>query len=515
MAQPLRTKLAVLVGGLACLALGAGFASTFDWTPSTIAQTGHSNGSTESLRTIGNTFTQIAHDVTPAVVSVRSDRIVTRRMLRDFEGVPPLDEFFRFETPPGEGGQPQEEEERTIQGSGSGVIVREDGYIVTNNHVVADARRIQVVLNDGRTFAATLVGRDPSTDIAVLKIDAGDLPVARLAPDDAVEVGEWVLAFGNPFGLDFTMTAGIVSAIGRQGLQLPSESPYAIQDFIQTDAAINPGNSGGPLVNIDGQVVGINAAIASGTGAYQGYGFAIPIAIVRRVTDQLIATGEVRRAVLGVSIQPVTPLDAQALGLGQTRGVLVSDFDDRVQPNPARQAGIEPGAVVRDVEGRPVDTVGGLQQAIAFHEPGDQVTVRLWRDGDERMIEVRLAERPRVEETPVAQTQPMGNGERESGLGMEVQEITGQVRQSLAAQYNLQPADIPAGVLVRDVESIGPASDARLDNGAIITQIGDRPVRTLDEYRDVVDDLDEGDVVRLWVYHPSIDARRFHTLRVD
>jgi serine protease Do len=512
MFPPIRTKLAVLVGGLACLALGAAFASTFDWTPSTIAQTGHSNGSTASLRTIGNTFTQIAHDVTPAVVSVRSDRVVTRRMLRDFEGMPPLDEFFRFETPPGE--RAPQEEERAIQGSGSGVVVRQDGYIVTNNHVVAEARRIQVVLNDGRTFDATLVGRDPSTDIAVLKIDAGDLPVARLAADDAVEVGEWVLAFGNPFGLDFTMTAGIVSAIGRQGLSLPQESPYAIQDFIQTDAAINPGNSGGPLVNIDGEVIGINAAIASGTGAYQGYGFAIPIAIVRRVVDQLIETGEVRRAVLGVSIQPITPLDAQALGLGQARGVLVADFDDRVQPNPARQAGIQPGDVVLQVEGQPVNSVGGLQQAIAFHEAGDEVELRVWRDGDERTIKVRLAARPSVEETQVSRTQPMENGEHESALGMEVQDVTPQVRQTLASQYDLQQSDIPAGVLVRDVEPIGPASDARLDHGAIITQIGDRPVGNLDEYRDVVDDLDEGDVVRLWVYHPSIDARRFHTLRV-
>jgi len=512
MSNPIRTKLAVLVGGVACLALGAAFASTFDWAPSTIAQTGHSDGSTASLRTIGNTFTQIAHDVTPAVVSVRSDRVVPRRA-PDVDIPAPLEEFFRFDVPQG-----PRERERTISGAGSGVVVRPDGYIVTNNHVVSGARRIQVILKDGRTFEAALVGRDPSTDIAVLKIEANDLPVARLAPDENVEVGEWVLAFGNPFGLDFTMTAGIVSAIGRQGLPLPQETQYSIQDFIQTDAAINPGNSGGPLVNIEGQVVGINTAIASGTGAYQGYGFAIPVGIVRNVMDQLIATGEVRRAVLGVSIQAVTPLDAQALNLDRARGVLVSDFDDRVQPNPARQAGLEPGDVVLEVEGRPVETVSALQQAVAFHEPGDTVELTVWRNGNERDIDVRLGERPRVasEEEPVV-TGPVNGGAETastSALGMQVQQVTPAARQALAGQYNLAPSDIPDGVLVRDVDDFGAAADASLGRGAVITQIGDRPIRSLEDYRDAVDDLDDGDVVRLWVYHPQADARRFHTLRV-
>ncbi len=510
MAHPIRTKLAVLVGGLACLALGAGFASTFDWTPSTVAQTEHSSASVASLRTTGNTFTQIAHDVTPAVVSVRTDRVVTRRSMPDFDVPAPFDEFFQFRSPQ----DPNEEpEERTISGAGSGVVVREDGYIVTNNHVVADARRIQVVLNDGRTFEAELVGRDPSTDIAVIRIKAGDLPVAELAADNDVEVGEWVLAFGNPFGLDFTMTAGIVSAIGRDRLPLPQETPYAIQDFIQTDAAINPGNSGGPLVNIDGQVIGINTAIASGTGAYQGYGFAIPITIVRRVMDELIETGEVRRAVLGVSIQPVTPLDAQALDLGSTKGVLISDFDDRVQPNPARQAGLEPGDVVLQVEGRPVDSVSALQQAVAFHKPGDTIELRVWRDGGQRTLKVRLAERPRAEETQVSEA-PSNGAAHEAALGMEVQEVTPQVRLALVRQFGLEPDDVPAGVLVRKVESFSPAADALLAHGAIITQIGDRQVRNLAEYRDAVNGLREGDVVRLWVYHPDNDARRFHTLRV-
>ena len=515
MAHPIRTKLAVLMLAFACLALGAAFASTLDWTPATIAQTGN-GGSTASLRSIGNAFTEIAQEVTPAVVSVRTDRVVSRRMMPDFEAPAPFDQFFRFDVPRDQQQQQPQQEERNIPGAGSGVIVREDGYIVTNNHVVSGASRIQVVLNDGRTFAATLVGRDPSTDIAVLKIDDGDLPVAPLAPDGAAEVGEWVLAFGNPFGLDFTMTAGIVSAIGRGDLPLPRESNYAIQDFIQTDAAINPGNSGGPLVDIDGQVIGINTAIASGTGAYQGYGFAIPVAIVRRVMDQLIETGEVRRAVLGVSIQPVTPLDAQALGLASARGVMVADFDSRIQPNPARQAGLQPRDVVLEVDGRPVDTVSALQQAIAFHNPGDSVELTVWRDGDEEKVRVRLAERPQEETAAIATEVPERDevDVHESALGVEVQDITPQVRQGIARQFEIQPAVIPNGVLVRDVEALSPASDAGLRGGFIITQIGDQPVRNLAEYREAVEDLDEGAVTFVRAYNPVNNAQGFYAIRV-
>ena len=381
-----------------------------------------------------------------------------------------------------------------------------------------------MVLNDNRAIDAQVVGRDPSTDIAVLKIDGGrDLPVARLAADNDIQVGEWVLAFGNPFGLAFTMTAGIVSAVGRGDLPLPTESNYAIQDFIQTDAAINPGNSGGPLVNIDGEVVGINTAIASRTGSYQGYGFAIPITIVRRVMDQLIATGEVRRAVLGVSIQAVTPLDAEALRLPRPGGVLVSDFDNRVQPNPARQAGLQPGDVVLEVDDRTVETVSALQQAVAFHEPGDTVTLTIWRNGDEREVRVRLGERPHEEAEEVSGFDMPAPGQaevavHESALGLHVQEVTPAVRQALARQFNVAPARIPSGVMVRSVEPLSPASDAQLDHpqfrGLIITQVGDKPVRSLAEYREAVEDLDDGEVTSIRAYVPRNDAQRFFSLRV-
>ncbi|MFN2420186.1 MAG: Do family serine endopeptidase [Gemmatimonadota bacterium] len=508
MIRPIRTKLIVLAVALACLVLGAVFASTIDPPSPSLAQNGSSTASQSTLRTIGNAFTQIAQEVTPAVVSVQSDRVISRRSLQDFD-FGPFEDFFDFESPQA----PQEPQ--PVQGSGSGVIVRPDGYIATNNHVVQGAQRVRVVLNDGRTFDAQVVGRDPSTDIAVLKIEADGLPVARLAADGDVQVGEWVLAFGNPFGLDFTMTAGIVSAMGRGNLPLPRETNYAIQDFIQTDAAINPGNSGGPLVNIDGDVVGINTAIASRTGAYQGYGFAIPVAIVRRVMDELIETGEVRRAVLGVSIQPVTPLDAEALDLPRVAGVLVADYDDSVQPNPARRAGLQPGDVVLEVDGRQVDTVSALQQAVAFHDPGDTVELTVWRDGDDRKIEVQLGERPRIEEAELAGGEPArGEEVHESALGLEVQEVTPQVRQAVARQFNIQPNQVPAGVLVREVEPLSAASDARLRRGFIITQVAERPVRNLGEYRDAINDLDEGDVAFLRAYDPSADTQGFFAIRV-
>jgi serine protease Do len=510
MTHPIRTKLVVLAVALGCLALGAVFASTIDRPSASLAQTATSNLSQTTLRTIGNAFTQIAQDVTPSVVSVQSDRVISRRLPQDFD-FGPFEEFFDFDTPEGQ------QAPQPVQGSGSGVIVRPDGYIATNNHVVQGAQRVRVVLNNGRPYDAQVVGRDPSTDIAVLKIEADDLPMARLAADGDVQVGEWVLAFGNPFGLDFTMTAGIVSAVGRGNLPLPRETNYAIQDFIQTDAAINPGNSGGPLVNIDGEVVGINTAIASRTGAYQGYGFAIPVAIVRRVMDQLIETGEVRRAVLGVSIQAVNPLDAEALDLPRVAGVLVADYDDSVRPNPARQAGLQPGDVVLAVDSRRVDTVSALQQAIAFHDPGDSVELTIWRDGDEREVDVRLGERPRVAEESAfvgEETAPGDVAVHESALGLEVQDVTPQVRQAIARQFNVQPSQIPNGVLVREVEPLSAASDARLRRGFIITQVADRPVQNLAEYRDAIDDLDDGDVAFLRAYDPSTDAQGFFAIRV-
>lgn len=509
--HPIRTKLAVLAVGLACLALGVMFASTVDRTPGTLAsaQTGETVPTTEaSLRETQNAFTRIAQEVTPSVVYVTGQRRVDGPDMQLDLG--PFEDFFEFRGPqlqPGPQYRPS---------GGSGLVVREDGYIVTNNHVVDGMANLKVTLNDRREFPATVVGRDPSTDLAVLKIGADGLPAAQLAAPGDIQVGQWVLALGNPLGLEFTMTAGIVSAIGRGNLQIidRGDQPYAIEDFIQTDAAINPGNSGGPLVNIDGLVVGINTAIASRTGGYQGYGFAIPIAIVHEVVDELIETGEVRRAVLGVSIQPVTPADRQALNLPSNAGVLIADFDQRVADNPARKAGLQPLDVVLAVGGRTVTTPSELQQAIAFHEPGDDVELTIWRNGDERDIEVTLGERPALEsEEAFAGRNPTS---REAALGMEVQDLADQGRQALAQRTGIQATAIPQGVLVSSVDPLGPAADAGIPQGAVITRIGDRPIATIDDYRAAVEALEPGSAVyfRIFIPVPGNGGQQFRALRV-
>lgn len=516
----------VLLVGLGCLGIGVLFASTLDWTPATLAtQSGSVAAPTTqaSLRETGNAFIEIAETVTPAVVSIRGQqRVSARGMTPDFG---PFDRFFQHpDIDPDD--PPQDDIYR--QSGGSGVVIRPDGYILTNNHVVDEMVELTVILNDGRSFDAEVVGSDPSTDIAVIKIDAGDLPVARLDADDRVQVGEWVLALGNPFGLDFTMTAGIVSAIGRgnMGIINRADNPYAIENFIQTDAAINPGNSGGPLVNIDGEVIGINTAIASRTGAYQGYGFAIPISIARRVAEQLIDTGEVRRAVLGVQIQEVTPLDQEALGLPRIAGVRIDGFTDLPgQENPAREAGLELQDVVLEVSGREVDTPSELQEAIAFHQPGDVVQLVVWRDGDRREVRVRLGERPSTTRPELADGGDggadevvEGNGDvHESVLGMDVQDLTPRLRRTIATRLDLtadQVNRLPQGVFIRDIESLGAAADAGIAQGGIVTQVGERPVRSLEEYQAAVAELEPGQVVYLRIYYPQGDNQLFRALRV-
>jgi serine protease Do len=518
MLNPIRTKLTVLIAGVACLGIGVLFASNLEWTPSTLAtQTGSTSAPTTqaSLRETGNAFIEIAQTVTPAVVSIRGQQRVSREQLMPDLG--PFDRFFQ--NPPEEGRFHQDDYRES---GGSGVIIDPDGYILTNNHVVEGMEEIHVILNDRRAYDAEIVGADPSTDVAVIKIDEEDLPVADLAPDDAVRVGEWVLALGNPFGLDFTMTAGIVSAIGRGTLGIigGADNPYAIENFIQTDAAINPGNSGGPLVNIDGEVIGLNTAIASRTGAYQGYGFAIPISIARRVAEQLIETGEVQRAVLGVQIQAITPLDQEALDLPSIAGVRIDGFTDLPgQQNPAREAGLELQDVVLEVAGKTVSTPSELQEAIAFHQPGEIVDLVVWRDRDRRNVKVRLGERPAIREEPqmASAEEEVGAGAgtvHESPLGMDVQNLTPRMRQTLVQRLNLASDRIPEGVYIRDIESLGAAQEAEIREGGIVTQVGDQPVRNLEEYRAAVAALEPGQIVYLRIYYPLGDSQISRALRV-
>src|SRR5881275_3268477 len=357
-------------------------------------------------------FVAVAEHVKPAVVFIRSQHVERG----DNQRLPPgFEDFF-----PNLRRRPQVE-----QGSGSGFIVSADGYILTNNHVVAGADKVTVRLYDKREFTAKVVGTDPNTDVAVIKIDARGLPGVAFGNSDSARVGEWVLAIGNPLGeaFAFTVTAGIVSAKGRllAGLQ---QTRYAIQDFIQTDAAINPGNSGGPLVNIRGQVIGINSAIASETGFYAGYGFAIPINLARTVMDQLVKSGHVERAVMGIGIVDADENDAAAVGLKQITGVGVRSYSD--DDSPAKKAGIELGDVIVALDGQPIDNTPQLQQKVAFKKPGESVEITVLRQGGERKtITVRLARAPSEADSEVASAgvKPKGEATKEEMLGVSVQPL--------------------------------------------------------------------------------------------
>ncbi|NIP79854.1 MAG: trypsin-like serine protease, partial [Gemmatimonadetes bacterium] len=337
--------------------------------------------SLEAARRLSAAFADVAAAVTPAVVQIQTERSLEaihrgmRNRLEDmFDRLPddhPVPEFPQL-------------------AGGSGVLVSGDGLILTNNHVVSGADRITVTLWDKRVFDATVVGTDPTTDMALILIDEGGLPAAELGDSDRLRVGEWVLAIGNPgfrdaSTLDFTVTSGIVSAKGRPLDVIqndlttggdPEVARYAIEDFIQTDAAINPGNSGGPLVDLDGRVVGINTAIASANGVSQGYGFAVPINVAKRVMADLLEHGYVRRPLLGISIQNISAEDAEVYGLRRIAGVLVEDF---AGDSPAERAGLRRHDVITAVDGTAVERLGQFQRLVAQHEPGDVVAVEVVR----------------------------------------------------------------------------------------------------------------------------------------
>ncbi|HEV7702906.1 MAG TPA: trypsin-like peptidase domain-containing protein, partial [Gemmatimonadaceae bacterium] len=315
MTSRIATRLTVGAVAVAAFIGGLVVAAGFNLTPFGYAQQAGGGAkppqaAVQQVTDASNAFVAIAEHVTPAVVSIQMERQARPVKAPRGQQIPPgMEDFFKqFD--------PRQQQQQPMEGSGSGFLVTQDGFILTNNHVVADADKLTVTLLDKRVFKAKVIGRDPTTDIAVIKIDGTNFPTISFGDDDKSRVGEWVLAIGNPLGLDFTVTAGIISAKGRSGqLRNLYASQYAIVDYIQTDAAINPGNSGGPLVNSHGDVIGVNSAIASGTGYYSGYGFAIPISLAKTVMNDLIQYGRVRRAILGVSITDLRPEDAQAAGL--------------------------------------------------------------------------------------------------------------------------------------------------------------------------------------------------------
>jgi len=442
-------------------------------------------------------FADIAERVRPSVVYVtvqkteRTPNVQIPPEFRDF--------FHQFQGP----SQPHIRE-----GSGSGFIVSEDGYILTNNHVVAGADKVTVTLLDNREFDARVIGRDPRTDVAVIKIAANHLSPLPFGNSDDARIGDWVLAIGNPLNLQFTVTAGIVSAKGRglQGLGDDNDR-YQIQDFIQTDAAINPGNSGGPLVNLQGEVIGINAAIASQTGFYAGYGFAVPINLARRVMDDIIATGRVQRAALGVAIQAITPEDAQAVGLSEIKGVVVENFSG--EDSPAKAAGIQPGDVIVALNDTAIDHVAQLQTMVGFKHPGEVVKVTVVRShGQRQTFDVHLISAD-TDSTQVAnaggtrdKVSPVAT-EASTKLGITLEDMTSDVVREAGISEDQR------GPVVADVEEGGPSWDGKLfaatggGSPDVILWVGSTRVHNKAEFLHAIHDVKSGDVVTLRVVNLS------------
>ena len=478
------------------------FASGFDLTRFGFAQDGKAakvaSSQVQSLAETGSAFEAIADHVTPSVVSIQTTRITNARQ-RGGSGRPDIEEFFRNFQPPSQQREPQE-------ASGTGFIVSKDGYILTNNHVVAEADKVTVTLLDKRTFDAKVIGRDPTTDVAVIKIDGANLPVASLGDDNNARVGQWVVAIGNPLGLDFTVTAGIISAKGRPLQGLLGNRGYEITDYIQTDAAINPGNSGGPLVNIRGEVIGINSAIASSTGFYAGYGFAIPVTLAKQVMDDLIKYGKVRRAVMGVSIMPATPADAKAAGMKEVTGVFVRAFNPDDSNSPAKEAGLQPGDVIVAADGKATDRVSTLQRIIRGHKPGDVVTLDVMRFGEKKSFKVKLIEAPDQSQVASAedgdsQTQPAAATEsrRFDKLGIAVEPVS----PTLASRTRMSDV-YRRGLMVSEVNVTGPARGKILADNTILLQVLNpgprRELHTAADLDAVLAGLRKGDVVTFLAY---------------
>ena len=418
-------------------------------------------------------FTELAEQAKAGVVNIRTVKTVNGGgpVFRHFFGRDPRGQQDPFRDFFGMGPQ-REFKQRSL---GSGFLIDKDGYIVTNNHVVEDADQIKVRLYDESEFDATVIGRDPKTDIALIKIDAGStkLQPLKLGNSASLKVGSWVMAIGSPFGLEQTVTAGIVSAKGR----IIGSGPY--DDFIQTDASINPGNSGGPLLNLNGEVVGINTAIvASG----QGIGFAIPVDMASGIITQLKDTGEVSRGWLGVGIQNLTPELAEYYGIEAREGVLVTQT---YEGDPADKAGIKEGDIIIAVDGKPVASSRELSRTVAEAGVGSKMTITLLRDGREKEVRVKLAKRSDTEPT-------MARGEtRSDDLGLEVREINPEIADRLGLD------EATRGVVVTGVDPDGKAGQADIRQGDVIVEINRKPVESLEDYRRQIDKIEKGDTVQM------------------
>ena len=426
------------------------------------------------LRESGKAFAEIAKDASPAVVSIRVEKAVESSPFFGFGDdsdnmQDPFDQFFRrfFNQPFPQERAPGTKPQRRprAMGLGSGFIISPDGYILTNNHVVKDADKVKVQFTSGKEFTAKVIGTDPPTDVAVIKVDANNLPTLKLGDSDAMQVGEWVIAIGNPFGLTSTLTVGVVSAKGRSGMGIED-----YEDFIQTDAAINMGNSGGPLLNVDGKVIGINTAIVSQTGGSLGIGFAIPINMVKTIYKQLIEKGSVTRGYLGVVIQQLTPELAKSFNLDINKGILISEV---AKDSPADKAGLKSGDVIVELNDELAEDIGRFRSQVAGLAPGTKADLVVYRDGKKKNITVEVGKLP--SEAKIG----LGQSEEAVDIGLQVQDLTSELAQRFGYEGD-------KGVVVSQVEPGSPAADAGMEAGTLIMQVERKPVTNTDEFNDAL-----------------------------
>ncbi len=444
-----------------------------------------------ALRQMGKAFAGISEKTSPAVVSIRADKVYSQpyyiipdRPFGDpFDpfGDDFFDRFFRREFPRGR--SRQREIIRPVQGSG--FIISADGYILTNNHLVGEAKKVFVKIAEEPEMKAKVIGTDPDSDIAVIKVERENLPFLELADSDELEVGEWVLAIGNPFGLSHTVTAGIVSAKGRSNVGLTT-----YEDFIQTDAAINPGNSGGPLINLDARVVGINTAIVSRSGGNMGIGFAIPINMAKSIYKQLIKEGKVTRGYLGVYIQKLSPEMADSLGLKDVKGAIIPEIKE---DSPADRAGLKQGDVVVELDGKPVNGAQDLSNRIAGIKPGTKIEIVVLRNGEREKLTAELEERPTQDEIAAAEEKEPDTLEK---LGFSVQDLTNNIAERLGYEGF-------SGVIVTSVERGSAAERKGIEAGMLIMEVNQKKVIDTKDFNEKIEKAEKGSNVLLLVKSQS------------
>ncbi|MDD4871959.1 MAG: Do family serine endopeptidase [Kiritimatiellae bacterium] len=457
-----------------------------------------SGGDVLTIKKTGSAFTEVAKKAIPAVVFVKVEKTINARMggpqgyyfndPQEFFGDEFLDRFFR-------GYRRQQPDARHFkqQGQGSGFLITKDGYILTNNHIVGDSDKITVRLHDGREFTAKKIGSDPKSEVAVIKIDGDNFPYLKTGSSANLDIGEWVIAIGNPFGLNETLTVGVVSAKGRAGMGIAD-----YEDFIQTDAAINPGNSGGPLLNIDGDVIGINTAIFSQSGGSLGIGFAIPIDMAQNIKNQLVKNGKVSRGYLGVYLQEITTDLAESFGIKEHEGILVADVTEN---SPASKVGIKHGDLIKKLNGKDVKSVTEFRNEVASNPPGTKLNLTISRDGKEKSMVVGTDALPDESDNngPI-----LSSTAKPDRMGITVRNLTSE----LAEKFDL---DIEKGVVVVDVQDGSIAWRAGIQPGVVITGVNRKSVSTVAEFNKAI--LEAKDKVLLRISDGRIS--RYVPLKID